>query len=54
MKKRWYVEERLYTRDRLMRQKQKNIELEQRAGVKKDYQPVGLSLAGEQAKAALS
>ena len=37
-----------------MRQKQKNIELEERAGVKKDYQPVGLSLAEEQAKTALS
>ena len=53
MKKQWFVEERQYTRDRLMRQKQKNIELEERAGVKKDYLPVGLSLAEEQAKAAV-
>lgn len=47
MKKKWYVDERQYTRERLMRQKEKNIELEERSGVKKDYLPVGLSLAEE-------
>ena len=41
----WYVQDRLETRARLMRQKEKNIKAEEKAGIKKDYLPVGMSLA---------
>ena len=43
--KQWYVQDRLETRARLMRQKEKNIKAEEKAGIKKDYLPVGMSLA---------
>ena len=41
----WYMQERQETRQRLMRQKEKNIQIETKSGVIKDYLPVGLSLA---------
>ena len=45
IQKQWYDQERLETRARLMRQKEKNIQTENKAGIVKDYVPVGLSLA---------
>ena len=54
MQKQWFLEERQSTKARLMRQKQKNIELEEKAGIKKDYQPVGVSLAENSLNAAIS
>jgi len=41
----WFAQERMETRARLMRQKEKNISQEVKAGVGKSYLPVGLSLA---------
>ena len=40
----WKVRGRLETRARLMRQKEKNIKAELAGGVKKNYQPIGVSL----------
>ena len=54
MQKQWFIEERQSTKARLMRQKQKNIELEEKAGIKKNYQPVGVSLAENSLNAAIS
>ena len=45
IQKQWYVQERHETRARLMRQKEKNIHAEAKAGVVKNYTPVGLSMA---------
>ena len=44
IKQAWKVKERLETRARLMRQKEKNICKEQSGGVVKNYQPVGVTL----------
>ena len=44
LQKQWYVRERQETRARLMRQKEKNIQAEVKAGVVKSYTPVGLSM----------
>ena len=44
IQKQWYVQERQETRARLMRQKEKNISAEAKAGVVKNYTPVGLSM----------
>ena len=41
----WFAQERMETRARLMRQKEKSISQEAKAGVGKSYLPVGLSLA---------
>ena len=54
MQKQWFVEERQSTKARLMRQKQKNIDLEEKAGIKKNYLPVGVSLAENSLNAAIS
>ena len=53
MKKQWFVEERQHTRARLMKQHEKVMELEAKAGIKKDYQAVGLSLAEKSLGAAI-
>ena len=45
IKKQWFVQERQETRARLMRQKDKNIRAEMKAGIDKNYMPVGMSLA---------
>ena len=45
IKKQWFVQERQETRARLMRQKDKNIRAEVKAGIEKNYMPVGMSLA---------
>lgn len=45
IQKQWFVQERLESRARLLRQKEKNISKERRAGIAKDYMPVGLTLA---------
>ena len=45
IQKQWYVQERQESRARLMRQKEKNIQAEVKAGIGKNYIPVGLSLA---------
>ena len=48
IQKQWYVQERQETRARLMRQKEKNIQAEVKAGVVKNYTPVGLSMVAAQ------
>ena len=48
IQKQWYVQERQETRARLMRQKEKNIQAEVKAGVIKNYTPVGLSMVAAQ------
>lgn len=40
----WYVRERHDTRERFLRQKEINIERERKAGIAKEYVPVGINL----------
>lgn len=47
IQKQWFAQERHETRARLMRQKEKNIQAEAKAGVIKNYVPVGLSIAAQ-------
>ena len=44
MQKLWYVRERHDTRERFLRQKEINIERERKAGIAKEYVPVGVNL----------
>ena len=53
LQKKWFAEERHHTRARLMKQHQKLIDLEEKAGIKKSYMPVGVSLAEKSLNAAV-